>query len=194
MCIVFQDWHAACFPGERIIKPITDMRKFWQSLLYASFAFAMSFNASASPIYLTPNQSLLTFSGGTSQITSSVNNYLISQNLGYVPAMAYKQESGGKEEGGLAPYYSTSSAWTINPSGPALTGPTYLLVKAGTSGYLFDLTSLNWDGSSQIMLSGFSAPAISNVSIYATDGGTTLMLLGMALAGLGAARRLCRPS
>ena len=179
------------------------MKTCWQPLLCASFAMAMSFDANA--LTITPtNPALvpLTFTGPSgSQITDLVNGYL-SSKYGDAPDLTYKQDSSGLEEATLASSYSTEflsdASWTITPSGPALTGPVYLLVKDGNHSpyaYLFDLTSL-WNGTEELVLSGFwpGQGSISHVSVYATDGGTTLMLLGIALVGFGAARRFLRVS
>jgi hypothetical protein len=84
-------------------------------------------------------------------------------------------------------------------SGPVAKDNIFLLVKDGNqnpSAYLFNISG--WNGTELLSLSNFwpgPGGAISHVSIYASgvpDGGTTLILLGIGLAGLGAARRLSR--
>ena len=153
-------------------------------------------------LYYSPYYVPLTFTGHSNlEITSVVDPYLSG-----VADLAYKQNVGGSEEGWLGPYYTfvpnaDASGGTLkyDSSGPALTlGPKYLLVKDGNHtpyAYLFDLTSA-WNGTDDLTLSGFwtGQGGISYVALNTPDGGTTLMLLGMALAGLGVARRFCRPS
>ena len=190
-------------------------KRLCQYLLGASLAMTMSFDASAltitPPIDLTypidpdPNSPYyvpLTFTGNSNpDILKVVDPYLSG-----LADLAYKQNAGGSEEGWLGSSYTTSfnsdasgATITYNGSGSALTlGPKYLLVKDGNHtpyAYLFDLTSA-WNGTETLTLSGFwpDQGSISYVAIYTPDGGTTLILLGMALAGLGAARRFCRPS
>ena len=116
---------------------------------------------------------------------------------------------GDPDEGPFAASYSTSFFNT--PSDPAdatisyISGPKitaediYLLVKDGKhtpAAYLFDIST--WNGTDSLVLTGFwpDGGAISHVTIYKSgtarvpDGGATLMLLGIGLSGLVAARRL----
>ena len=136
---------------------------------------------------------------------------LIASSLDPDPALVYKQNVGGSEEGTYASSYSTSFFNSVSDpedatisfvSGSYITASNiYLLVKDGNhtpAGYLFDISG--WDGKVDLVLTDFwpNGGAISHVSIYASgvgvpDGGTTLMLLGIALAGLIAARRLVLP-
>jgi len=125
----------------------------------------------------------------------------------------YKQNVGeGSDSGTFAANYQTTfsnsssdpqDADIMHVGGAKITGisPLYLLVKDGNQDpawYLYDITG--WDGM-EIMLRGFwpNQGAISHVSLYGTagtppppsvaDGGTTLLLLGSALAGLGLMKR-----
>ena len=168
-------------------------------------ALSMSFNASAlllkpadadwqgsSPKNPSPDQ-IETITGTSAQLT-----------------LAYKKDVGGSESGGFTGSYNTTFAnTTTDPEdatitytgGSAITGtPIYLLVKDGDNDpiwYLFDITG--WNGTETIYLEDFwpAQGAISHVSIVTPggggttvpDGGTTLALLGLALTGIGFARR-----
>ena len=172
------------------------MKAFSKYLLGALLAVAFDAHA----ILIEPADAVLTFSSPSqSVINSQINNYFSSINLNYKPALAYKQNLGGSEEG-LASVFTTSffsdaSGGTITSDGTISYNswdPKYLLVKGGSqdpSAYLFNISS--WNGTQALDLSGFwpGPGSIGHVSVYATDGGTTLMLLGMALLGFGAARR-----
>ena len=123
--------------------------------------------------------------------------------------LAYKDNVGGSEEGTFTGSYSTEYFNTpLDPKdakitytgGPAISGnPIYLLVKDGNSTpiwYIFNIST--WNGIETIDLQDFwpGGGAISHVSIFNSDGGTsvpdagsTLGLMGVALAGLGLLRR-----
>ncbi len=122
----------------------------------------------------------------------------------------YKQNVGGSESGALAgSYVTTFSNSAADPSDALIdyisgsfVGPTaYLLVKDGKqtpAWYLFNLTLLGWNGTDDLVLSGFwpAQGSISHVTLYGTtstnrvpDGGMTISLLGSALVGLGLLRR-----
>jgi VPDSG-CTERM motif len=179
------------------------MPLFNNSLLGAVLAMALNFDANA--LSITPaTQSIMTFSSSSqSVITSQINAFFDPD-----PTLAYKMNVGGPEEGPFAASYSTSFFNT--PSDPAdatisyISGQMitaediYLLVKDGNqspTGYLFDISA--WNGAENLVLTGFwpAQGAISHVSIYTNgnarvpDGGATLMLLGIGLSGLAAARR-----
>lgn len=108
-------------------------------------------------------------------------------------------------------YYSTTfgsasladADATISWDGPSFinAGAVYALIKDGDLGwYFYDISG--WNGKDSIEFSSYfggNQGKISHVSLYCLpgtsvstsvpDGGTTVMLLGTALAGLGAARR-----
>jgi hypothetical protein len=178
-------------------------------LLFATLAIGTGFEASA--LSITPSNPapfLTTNLNSQSQIDA-----LINATLNPDPTLVYKQNQGGPETGSFAASYSTSFFNT--PTDPQdatisyVSGPDiktsfsniYLLVKDGNqtpAAYLFNISSL-WNGTDPLVMTGFwpQQGAISHVSIYASgsgsaqvpDGGTTVMLLGSALAGLGALRR-----
>ncbi len=118
----------------------------------------------------------------------------------------YKDDVGGGESGSLAANYETQyfntpgdpSEADISYVGGAIVDPNaWLLVKDGNhdpAWYLFDLTSLGWDGMDILELENFwpGNGAISHVTLYGGDGGggpnpavTEPAVLGLALAGLG---------
>ena len=122
----------------------------------------------------------------------------------------YKQDVGGAESGSLAGSYQTTfnadqSGGTVDYiSGPIVNPTAYLLVKDGAQDpgwYLFNLTALGWNGTEDLVLSGFwpNQGSISHISLYGgpggggqtgvPDGGSTVALLGLALAALAVARR-----
>jgi hypothetical protein len=178
------------------------MKLFSKTLLGAALAMALNLNANA--LSITPaSPSIMTFSSPSqSVIDSQINAYFNPD-----PTLAYIQNVGGPELGPFAASYSTSFFNT--PSDPAdatisyISGPKisaqdiYLLVKDGNhnpTGYLFDISS--WNGMENLVVTNFwpAQGAISHVSIYTRgnavpDAGATLMLLGIGLSSLAAARR-----
>jgi hypothetical protein len=116
----------------------------------------------------------------------------------------------GVEVGDLAGSYETEffndpddpEDATIEYSGGPIVGPTaFLLVKDGNSTpawYLFNLTSLGWDGMETLELTDFwvGRGAISHVTLY--GGATsvpepaTLSMVALGLLGVGAVRRRSR--
>jgi len=109
------------------------------------------------------------------------------------------------ESGSLAGFYSgsyTDSGGLIQYTGGAIIDPVaYLLVKDGNNNpawYLFNMTALGWNGTDDIVLSGFwegTQGAISHLTLYSgdettvADGGSMLILLGGAVTVLGFLRR-----
>ena len=179
-------------------------------LLVAALAIATGFDASALSITPSNPTPFLTFSQNSqAQIDAAINAALNPD-----PTVVYKNDVGAADTGSFAASYSTAffntptdpEDATISyvpgqPTIPSLFSNIYLLVKDGNqvpAAYLFDISSL-WNGTDPIVMTDFwiGGGAISHVSIYASgtpstpvpDGGTTVMLLGSALAGLGALRR-----
>ncbi len=120
----------------------------------------------------------------------------------------YKQNVGGGESGALAGSYNTVFTPTVEPSGALITytgGPVlgdtrFMLVKDGNqqpAWYLFNLTALGWNGTEDLVLSGFwpGNGAISHVTLYGgtgtsvPDGGATMALLGLSLLCVEGLRR-----
>ena len=121
----------------------------------------------------------------------------------------YKDNTGGSEEGTFSGSYKTTygiaglltESFEITYTGGSFIsgGPIYLLVKDGTASpnwYLYDITG--WDGKEKIQGQGFfpNQGGISHVAIYGNggttnvpDAGTTIALLGAALAGTSYLRR-----
>jgi len=168
-------------------------------------ACTLGFVSQASAILITPATTAVLTGNETSQaaITAIVLPYIDPSTF------LYKQDQGGPEEGDLAGSYTTTFSNTatdpedalIEYDGGTIVGPTaYLLVKDGNSRpawYLFNLTTLGWDGMEDLVLEGFwpGKGAISHVSLYGgtgttvPDGGSMLVLLGSAVTVLGFFRR-----
>lgn len=153
-------------------------------------------------------------------ITKAIEDYVLANYECDDLAEAYKATPGddeGKpqsEEWADAPYYST--AFFNSPTDPedatiTWDGPSsisadliFLLVKDGNhtpTYYFYDIST--WNGTDDIVMENFwpQQGAISHVSIYTCDdapdtnipdGGTTAVLLGMALLGLGGIKRAIR--
>lgn len=141
------------------------------------------------------------------QTSQSQINGVIAPIIGSATEL-YKQNYGGSEEKSLAGSYQTTfvnsadgpSGALIDHIGGAYVGGTaWLLVKDGNHSpawYLFNLTTLGWNGTDDLQLSGFwtGNGAISHVTLYGTsvgvpDGGATAALLGMGLLALGTLSR-----
>ena len=161
---------------------------------------------SAQALTITPGTDTPLTGNDTSQ---AAINAAIAGTLGS-SVLLYKQDVGSPESGSLASSYETAffntptdpSDATITYMGGDIVGPVaFLLVKDGhqtPAWYLFNLTTLGWDGMDELILSDFwpANGAISHVSLY---GETTsvpeagaLLLFGTGLFGLVGYRRMRR--
>ncbi len=143
------------------------------------------------------------------QTSQSAIDAYISSTLGS-SVLLYKQDVGGPESGSLASSYQTTFSNSSSDPADALieyvggniVGPVaFLLVKDGNhtpAWYLFNLTTLGWDGMEDLSLTGFwpNRGAISHVTLY---GQTTsvpeagaMLLFGTGLVGLVGYRRVRR--
>lgn len=113
------------------------------------------------------------------------------------------------EEGGFKDYYATvfpgadpsgaSISWTGSGLDPFISGnPIILDVKDGSqtpAHYLFNLSSIPWDGKETIELRNFwpGTGSISHIAIHGgtqvPDGGATALLLGIAILATGMVSR-----
>ena len=171
-----------------------------KQLLGIAAGLALAFNASA--LMITPST--------MPQITGNDNSNLsasqISALLGITVTELYKDNVGGSETGSFGPYYETTyyntpsdpmDADIVHYGGPnSLAGYAnlWLYVKDGNHDPAFYLISLaGWNGTDTLELRGFwpNGGAISHVAILGGEG-TTIMLLGAGLAGLGAVRRFIK--
>jgi len=136
-------------------------------------------------------------------------NAVIAPIIG-AATQVYKQDVGaGSDSGSLAGSYTTTFSNSASDptdaliryvSGSIVDPVAWLLVKDGNHSpgwYLFNLTTLGWNGIEDLKLTGFwpNQGAISHVTMYGgggilgvPDGGATLGLLSLALLGLNRLR------
>ena len=185
------------------------MNAYLKHVARAAFAVA-ALTSLAHALVITPSSGTLNVSrweGG--QTAQPQIDAAIAPLLG-TSTEVYKQNVGGSEEGSLAGSYTTT--FSNSPADPAdalidyISGPIvnptrYLLVKDGNQDpawYLFNLSTLGWNGTEDLVLTGFwpQQGAISHVSLYGgpgtgvPDGGATVALLGLGLTVLAFARRM----
>ena len=186
----------------------------------AVMASVIASHAQAAPISLTPGTAscpappCLVLSGAGSQNDA---NLAIAAALGITVAelnslLLYQStQSDASEDGSWAPSYSTSYvgaptayaeiSWDGLPNPFISANPVYAYIKDGNldpGWYFFNITG--WNGQDAVEFSGFyggNQGKISHVSLYGTereydvpDGGSMLLLLGMALGGLAGVRRM----
>jgi hypothetical protein len=183
------------------------MKPFAKIATAVALAAGMTFSAQA--LNITP-ASLPQYTGN--QTSQAQINAAIAPIIGSAVEL-YKQDVGaGSDSGSLAgSYVTTFSNSASDPAdalidyvGGSIVGATaWLLVKDGNqtpAWYLFNLTLLGWNGTDDLVLTGFwpGNGAISHVALYGTpggggntvpDAGTTMALLGLGLGALGFARR-----
>lgn len=193
------------------------MKALCRYLLGASLALAMSTDAKAlsiTPTTYDPDVTLvMTFNTQSeAEILSEINELYPGITLAYKANAGSTQDPTVTEAGPFASFYSTEFFNSLtDPEDATIShlfgaefisnSEKYLLVKDGNSdpsAYLFDISL--WDGEEEIVLTDFwvGRGAISHVSILTRgsaqvpDGGSTVMLLGVAFLSLIAVRGLRR--
>lgn len=170
-------------------------------LVVGILAVSLAFVYNAQALLITPSTTPQWTGNQTSnaQIETAIASTISPSSL------LYKSNVGSPEEGPLAANYTTS--YFNSPTDPMdaqikwdggyFVGPTaFLLVKDGNhepAWYLFQLTSLGWDGRETLYLNNFwpQQGAISHVALYgsrAVPEASTMLLLGaglVAVAGIG---------
>lgn len=174
-----------------------------KKLLYYPLLFLMvlcgllAFGTQAHALAINPGHAVLSGNETANPAILSIVDPIVAPST-----LLYKSNVGGAEEGSLAGSYATAFLNTpSDPSGANITytggdivGPTaWLLAKDGNQDpawYLFNLTSLGWDGMAKLELSNFwpQRGAISYVALYGdakkVPEPTTMLLLGFGLLGL----------
>lgn len=172
------------------------MKKLLTAMVLGCF---LAVGVQAHALSITPGGAVMT----GDQTAQPAIDSAIASTLG-LSVELYKQNVGGAESGILAGSYETlffdtptdPSGATITYTGGDILGDMkFLLVKDGNQNpawYLFNLTTLGWDGVETLELSAFwpAGGAISHVTLYGSSSPPavpepgTLLLLGGGLLGL----------
>jgi hypothetical protein len=182
-------------------------------------AFALTFTAVANALTISPTTTVPIVTGSDNSNLSPDDLLKANPTLVGPLSLLYKSEVGGSDSGPFAATYNTVYADTPqDPSGATISyvsgpvpgaNPLYLYVKDGNAQpayYVFDVSA--WNGSDPLVLVNFwpQQGAISNLQLLGgttatvppprggpgvgvPDGGTTVALLGAALALLALAQR-----
>ena len=175
--------------------------------LFVPMAFGLSImpgmQMDEGPIGTDPNQSSNKLLTDYLYDTYGLENPLYKADVGNEKSDWLTVESGAL----MGSYETTFSNSEFDPSDatiswvsgtPFVNAPAYLVVKDGNTSpywYLFNLTSLDWDGMEDLVLTGFwtGNGAISHVELYGTRSEVpepaTLLLFGAGIAGLALYRR-----
>lgn len=196
-------WANESYVVKRFMK--NNLKKFLTAVAFAA-AF-VSATSVAHAISFTPLSVAL--ASGTDQSQNDINTAIAAWASD--GTLLYKStQSDGSELGSFSDSYNTTYGTLTTASaiiaydGPTAinSNPVYALIKDGqlpaTGGNTWYFYQINgWNGTDSIDFSGYFTGIqgkISHVSLYGTssnvpDGGSTLVLVGLAIAGLGLARR-----